>query len=122
LDRLLIISTTPYTESEISTILSIRCEEEDVEISEDAMEALTQIGVETSLRYSIHLIATANLIARKRKSTSVQVQDISKAYTLFLDQKRSVQCIFLLTIDVTEFQDQYMFHHVNAKAMQVDVQ
>jgi RuvB-like protein 2 len=67
LDRLLIISTTPYSEQEISKILSIRCEEEDVEMTEEAKEALTNIGMETSLRYSIHLIATANLISRKRK-------------------------------------------------------
>lgn len=67
LDRLLIISTSPYSEEEIGKILAIRCEEEDVEITEEAKEALTTIGQETSLRYAIHLIATANLIARKRK-------------------------------------------------------
>ncbi|KAJ3351467.1 RuvB-like 2 [Kappamyces sp. JEL0680] len=67
LDRLLIISTTPYTEQEIAKILAIRCEEEDVEMTEEAKEALTSIGMETSLRYAIHLIATANLISRKRK-------------------------------------------------------
>jgi RuvB-like protein 2 len=67
LDRLLIISTSPYTESEVRQILSIRCEEEDVDMTDDAKEALTNIGLETSLRYSIHLITAANLIARKRK-------------------------------------------------------
>ena len=44
-----------------------RCEEEDVEMSDDAMTVLTRIGMETSLRYSIQLITTANLVARKRK-------------------------------------------------------
>jgi len=53
LDRLLIISTTNYNEKEISQILQIRCEEEDVELTEDAMELLTEIGTETSLRYAI---------------------------------------------------------------------
>jgi len=53
LDRLLIISTTTYSEKEISQILQIRCEEEDVELTEEAMELLTEIGTETSLRYSI---------------------------------------------------------------------
>merc|ERR1719309_580754 len=37
LDRLVIISTSPYEEKELRQILSIRCEEEDVEITEDAM-------------------------------------------------------------------------------------
>lgn len=33
LDRLLIISTQPYTEKELHTILEIRAEEEDVELT-----------------------------------------------------------------------------------------
>ena len=53
LDRLLIITTVPYDEQEIEQILKIRCEEEDVEMSEDALELLTKIGVETTLRYAI---------------------------------------------------------------------
>ena len=32
LDRLMIISTTPYSEAEVARILEIRCEEEDVEV------------------------------------------------------------------------------------------
>ena len=44
LDRLLIITTTPYSEKEIAQILEIRCEEEDVEMTEDAKELLTKIG------------------------------------------------------------------------------
>ena len=53
LDRLLIITTVPYDEQEIEQILKIRCEEEDGEMSEDALELLTKIGVETTLRYAI---------------------------------------------------------------------
>jgi RuvB-like protein 2 len=67
LDRLLIISTVPYEENEIKQILKIRCEEEDVEMSDDALTILTKIGKETSLRYSIQLITTANLACKKRK-------------------------------------------------------
>merc|ERR1719174_2050620 len=55
LDRSLIIMTTPYKEEEIMSILKIRCEEEDVEITEDALELLTNIGGETSLRYAMQL-------------------------------------------------------------------
>jgi RuvB-like protein 2 len=53
LDRLLIITTNPYEEKEIEQILQIRCEEEDVEMTDDAKELLTKIGVETTLRYAI---------------------------------------------------------------------
>ncbi len=67
LDRLLIISTVPYEEGEIKHILKIRCEEEDVEMSDDALSILTKIGKETSLRYAIQLITTASLACKKRK-------------------------------------------------------
>ncbi|KAI8806924.1 ruvB-like 2-like protein [Cladochytrium replicatum] len=103
LDRALIISTSPYSESEIAKIISIRAEEEDVEMTEDAKEVLTKIGVETSLRYAIHLITAANLVCRKRKGSEVDVEDIKRVYSLFLDEKRSVQYL-------KEFQDQYMFN------------
>lgn len=106
LDRMLIISTNPYEEKEIKEILKIRCQEEDVEMTDDAKDVLTRIGVETSLRYSIHLITAANLVARKRKAPSVDVQDIKRVYSLFLDEKRSVQYL-------KDFQDQYMFNEQN---------
>lgn len=44
-----------------------RCEEEDVEMSEDAYTVLTRIGLETSLRYAMQLITAASLVCRKRK-------------------------------------------------------
>ena len=44
-----------------------RCEEEDVEMTEDAVAILTRIGMETSLRYAIQLIMAASLTCRKRK-------------------------------------------------------
>ncbi|SAM01729.1 hypothetical protein [Absidia glauca] len=112
LDRLLIISTKPYEEKEINQILTIRCQEEDVEMTDEAKDLLTKIGVETSLRYSIHLITAANLVARKRKAPAVDVQDIKRVYMLFLDEKRSVQAM-------KDYQDQYMFNE-NEGSMAVD--
>ena len=50
-----------------ANITLYRCQEEDVEMTEDARDVLTKIGVETSLRYAIHLITASNLVARKRK-------------------------------------------------------
>merc|ERR1719313_3057419 len=38
LDRLMIISTQPYNEKELAEILRIRCEEEDVEMTDEAMK------------------------------------------------------------------------------------
>ncbi|XP_065070503.1 ruvB-like 2 [Rhopilema esculentum] len=103
LDRLLIISTIPYDEKEIRKILTIRCEEEDVEISDDAIAVLTKIGQETSLRYSIQLITASNLCCRKRKGTEVDVEDIKRVYSLFFDEGRSTQFL-------KEYQQEFMFH------------
>ncbi|KNE54227.1 RuvB-like 2 [Allomyces macrogynus ATCC 38327] len=103
LDRALIIATSPYTHKEVAQILAIRCEEEDVEMTDEAKEVLTQIGLDTSLRYAIHMITAAHLVARKRRATAVDVQDIKRVYALFLDEKRSVTYL-------REFQQQFMFH------------
>jgi DNA helicase TIP49 (TBP-interacting protein) len=51
-----------------------RCEEEDVDISDDAIEVLTKVGVSTSLRYAIQLITLASLAARKRKVCGAKQQ------------------------------------------------
>ena len=103
LDRLLIITTQPYTKDEIRKILDIRCQEEDVEMAEEAKALLTHIGVETSLRYAIHLITAAVLACQKRKGKVVESEDITRAYNLFLDVKRSTQYLM-------EYQEQYMFN------------
>jgi len=66
------------------------------------MKLLTKIGKECSLRYSIHLITTSNLVAQKRKSAEVDVADIRKVYSLFVDVKRSTQFL-------KEFEQEFMF-------------
>merc|ERR1711997_1079704 len=64
LDRTIIIPTTQYEEKELRQILKIRTEEEDAEISDDALTVLTKIANETSLRYAIQLISVAGLTLR----------------------------------------------------------
>ncbi|CAL1411026.1 unnamed protein product [Linum trigynum] len=102
LDRLLIITTQPYSKDEIHKILDIRCQEEEVDMSEEAKALLTHIGGETSLRYAIHLITAAALACLKRKGKLVESEDITRVYNLFLDVKRSAQYLM-------EYQNEYMF-------------
>ena len=47
--------------------------------------------METSLRYAIHMIMAAQLISTKRKGTQVEIEDIKRVYSLFVDVKRSTQ-------------------------------
>ncbi|KAG5844352.1 hypothetical protein ANANG_G00161600 [Anguilla anguilla] len=87
------------------------CEEEDVELSEEAHTVLTRIGLETSLRYAIQLISTAGLVCRKRRGTEVQVEDIKRVYSLFLDESRSSQYM-------KEYQDSFLFNETQGNQME----
>ncbi|EDW95353.2 uncharacterized protein Dyak_GE19593 [Drosophila yakuba] len=106
LDRMIIIRTVPYSEKEVKEILKIRCEEEDCIMHPDALTILTRIATDTSLRYAIQLITTANLVCRRRKATEVNTEDVKKVYSLFLDENRSSKIL-------KEYQDDYMFSEIS---------
>ncbi|MGB9703505.1 MAG: RuvB-like domain-containing protein, partial [Candidatus Micrarchaeales archaeon] len=71
LDRLLIITTKPYSKEEIKEILKIRAKEEKIEIKEEVIDYLSELGSKTSLRYVIQLLAPAKIIAEERKSKRI---------------------------------------------------
>jgi len=108
LDRCIIIPTSPYSEKEIKAILQIRCEEEDVEMAGEALDLLTRIAKETSLRYSMHMIMTAALCCKQRKGAEVEVQDVRKVYSMFSDLRRSTQYLI-------EYNKQFMFNEVGGE-------
>lgn len=95
LDRVVIVSTQPYTPDEIRQILSIRAQEEEVDLTPNALELLTKIGTERGLRYASNLITTSQLLAAKRKSPAekVDLPDVERSYALFLDPGRSVKFV-----------------------------
>lgn len=95
--------------------LSVGCVDSLLSVLFDLRMLCLQIGKETSLRYAIHLITAASLIAQKRKSAEVEIDDIGKAYTLFIDVRRSIQFM-------TEYQDQYMFNEVQENGDMDDVE
>jgi TBP-interacting protein len=90
LDRLLIIKMKPYTEDEIREILKVRAKEENVKLSDDALEALTKIGTETSLRYAVQLLAPSLEIAKYQGRDVVTSEDVKRVHEMFIDVKRSV--------------------------------
>ncbi|OHT09157.1 RuvB-like 2 [Tritrichomonas foetus] len=91
--RLLIIPTIPYNENDLREILQLRCEDEDVQMSEEALTALTEQAATRSLRYAMQLITTSSLIAARREDYEDEVneEDILKAQELFIDKERSEQ-------------------------------
>jgi len=113
LDRMLIINTDPYSTEEVQRILTIRCEEEDVEMTEDAMALLTRIGTDTTLRYAIHMITAAHLVCQKRQGSEVDIQDIKRVYTLFMDLKRSVKML-------EDYHKDFMFNSADDHSAQME--
>ncbi len=101
LDRLLIIRTRPYKPEEIREILRIRADEEDIPLTEEALETLTKIGSERSLRYAIQLMEPARIIAEREGRTKVLAEDVEKAMKYFVDVRESVRY-------VQEFEEKFL--------------
>ncbi|CAG8952114.1 hypothetical protein HYFRA_00000852 [Hymenoscyphus fraxineus] len=93
LDRVVIVSTHSYNKEEIQQILSIRAQEEEVDITPDALALLTKIGQETGLRYASNLITTSQLISAKRRGKQVAIEDVQRSFQLFYDSNRSVKFV-----------------------------
>ncbi len=93
LDRLLIITTRPYNEDEIREILKIRADEEEIPLSDEALEELTRIGVEKSLRYAVQLMEPAKILASRKGRLKIIKEDIDEASRLFADLKTSVDYV-----------------------------
>jgi RuvB-like protein 2 len=99
LDRVVIISTQSYVAEEIKEILAIRAQEEEIDISADALALLTKIGSETGLRYAGNLLTTAHLLAKKRNprgadaARPIEVGDVERTFRLFYDPARSVKFV-----------------------------
>lgn len=93
LDRLLIIRTTPYDTPDISTILGIRARIEGISASTEAIEALAQLGTQTSLRYALQLLTPAKLAAQVQGREEILPEDIHQTRELFLDTRRSTQIL-----------------------------
>ncbi|MET1159952.1 MAG: RuvB-like helicase [Thermoprotei archaeon] len=91
LDRLLIIPTRPYTADEIREIIKIRAEEEEVKLSNEALEELVKIGTETSLRYAVSLLEPARIIAQMNGREEISLEDVRRARELFIDVQSSVK-------------------------------
>ena len=107
LDRTLIIPTGPYTPQELSKILQQRAIEEENDISEEALDLLTEIAVNCSLRYALHLLTLSSLLAKKRKVSQCEISDVQRSFSLFADAKRSTK--YLL-----EYSQEFMHSEVTA--------
>lgn len=95
LDRLLIIKTVPYTKDEIFEIIKIRAKIEQVQLSQEALSFLSELGTKTSLRYALQLLFPSKIQSETQGRDIVEMTDITIVQDLFLDVKSSMK---LLTI------------------------
>jgi len=82
-------------------------------LDDDALELLTKIGLETSLRYVMQLITSAALVCYKRNGKKVSIDDIKRVYSLFVDVKRSVEFL-------KEYENEFLFNDSRTDNMMIE--
>ncbi|KAL0106330.1 hypothetical protein PUN28_016211 [Cardiocondyla obscurior] len=94
LDRLLIIRTLPYSRQEIEQIIKLRAVTEGLQIDDDAVSVLAELGTRVnSLRYVIQLLTPANVVAKINVRTSINTSDVEEAKKHFWDAKQSAEVL-----------------------------
>lgn len=101
LDRLLIIKTLPYSRQEIEQIAKLRATTEGLQIEDEALSTLGELGTKTTLRYVVQLLTPAALTAKINERTTIKKEDIEEVNSLFLDAKSSAKIL-------TQNQDKFM--------------
>lgn len=119
LDRVVIVSTQPYPADDIRQILAIRAQEEEIDLSPDALALLTKIGEESNLRYASNIITTSHLLSQKRKATEVSIDDVQRSYRLFFDPNRSVKFVTQYEQRFISDQGNVDFSNTNGDAMEL---
>ncbi|KAK0094390.1 hypothetical protein PV326_011044 [Microctonus aethiopoides] len=93
LDRLLIIRTLPYSTSEIEQIVKLRAVTEGLQVEDDALTYLSELGTRTTLRYVIQLLTPASLTAKIDGRTTIKKEDVEEIASLFIDAKSSAKIL-----------------------------
>ena len=101
LDRIMIIRTLPYSQSETVQILRIRAQTEGIQISDESLVILGEVGVKTTLRYAVQLLTPASILARINGRDTIAPEDIQEINELFYDAKSSAKML-------AEQDDKYM--------------
>merc|ERR1711937_502049 len=93
LDRLIIIRTLTYSVDEITQVGAIRSQTEGLEIEDEAVALLGEIGFNTSLRYVVQLLTPASIMARTAGRDTITKDDIEEIDSLFYDAKSSAKIL-----------------------------
>nr|CAG4640799.1 EOG090X04OZ [Eulimnadia texana] len=93
LDRLLILRTLPYSTEEMVQIIRIRAKTEGLNVEEEALQTLGDIGNRSTLRYAVQLLSPSSLTAKINGRQNITSEDIKEVSALFLDAKSSAQIL-----------------------------
>ncbi|KAG6534654.1 hypothetical protein ZIOFF_008557 [Zingiber officinale] len=99
LDRLVIIRTDTYGLTEMIQILAIRAQVEEIDIDEDSLAYLGEIGQQASLRHlanpwhAIQLLSPASIVAKTNGRDRICKADLVEVTTLYLDAKSSARLL-----------------------------
>ncbi|RYG62890.1 TATA box-binding protein, partial [archaeon] len=93
LDRMLIVRTLPYSLEEMMQIVAIRAETESIEIEDEALVTMGEIGAKTSLRYAVQLLTPARIVAQTAGRDRISAVDIEEIDELFYDAKASAKLL-----------------------------
>eukprot|EP00126_Sphaerothecum_destruens_P011531 Sdes_comp20921_c0_seq3m18322 len=93
LDRLLIVRTLPYSIEEIVQILRLRSATEGIQIDEESLFLLGEIGSKTTLRYVVQLLTPSGLLGKINGRNSICRSDIEEINELFYDAKSSAKLL-----------------------------
>eukprot|EP00882_Tetradesmus_deserticola_P019300 GHRQ01020764.1.p2 GENE.GHRQ01020764.1~~GHRQ01020764.1.p2 ORF type:complete len:151 (+),score=74.30 GHRQ01020764.1:181-633(+) len=93
LDRLVIIRTLPYTPQEMVQIIAIRAQVEGIDIDEESLAYLGEIGERTSLRHAVQLLTPSAMLAKTNGRDAISRGDLQESDGLFHDAKSSARLL-----------------------------
>jgi len=93
LDRMLVIRTLPYTLEEIVQIIAIRGATEGLELEDEAIAKLGEVGLKTSLRYAVQMLTPARIMASTQGREKIAAADVAEIDSLFYDAKASAKVL-----------------------------
>jgi RuvB-like protein 1 (pontin 52) len=93
LDRIVIVKTGKYNKEEMKKILEIRARTEGLNIEPDALETLSDVALNTTLRYGVQLLNPASVSMKINGRTTISSKDVQDMTGLFIDVKQSTKAL-----------------------------
>ncbi|KAL0355915.1 UNVERIFIED_CONTAM: RuvB-like protein 1 [Sesamum radiatum] len=122
LDRLVIIRTETYGPAEMIQILAIRAQVEELQIDEESLAYLGEIGQQASLRHAVQLLSPASIVAKMNGRDSIckvwKKVDYNLGKNSINDYEKKLLNLYLPQADLEEVNSLYLDAKSSAKLLQ----